>query len=243
MTTPSVKASLRLSLTNYGADLIGFADLRELPPAVRQGLPFAVSIAVALNPAVVSGILHGPTREYLAEYHQVNERLAELAESCAIILRQHGHRAIPAAPTKSHVALGEYDTPLPHKTVATCAGLGWIGKCALLVTERHGSAVRLTSVLTDAHLESGSPMNHSRCGECVACVEACPGSAVQGADWQLGVPRESLLDPDACYRTTRHYAPRIGADPAVGICGVCIAACPWTQAYLERGTFQEGYVI
>ena len=47
---------------------------------------------------------------------------------------------------------GIFRTVMPHKTVAVHAGLGWIGKSALFVTEKYGSAVRLTSVLTDAPL-------------------------------------------------------------------------------------------
>lgn len=147
-----------------------------------------------------------------------------------------------SVPTVSGVRFGEYDTPLPHKTAATRAGLGWIGRCALLVTESYGSAVRLTTVLTDAPLDPAEPINESRCGTCRACVEACPGRAIAGGLWHAGLPREAMVDPDACYRTTRGFAPAIGAAPDVGICGACIAACPWTQRYVHaaRGEARQG---
>ena len=47
-------------------------------------------------------------------------------------------------------------TALPHKTIATRAGIGWIGKSALLVTAKYGSAIRLSSILTDTPIETAS---------------------------------------------------------------------------------------
>lgn len=233
-TDPRVSQSeLASLLRRQGAGLVGFADLSGLSPHVRQDLPRAVSIAVPLNPRIVAGIRRGPTREYLAEYHRVNALLGELARIAADALRTDGSQAAFGTATVAGVQSGEYDTPLPHKTVATRAGLGWIGRCALLITRRYGSAVRLMTVLTDAPLETALPVNDSRCGECTACVEACPGQAVAGGLWHAGAPRAAMVDADACYRTTRRFAPAIGADPSIGICGACIAACPWTQRYIR----------
>ena len=42
---------------------------------------------------------------------------------------------------------------ITYKMLATLAGIGWIGKNALLVTKEQGSAVRFTAVLTDAHVK------------------------------------------------------------------------------------------
>ncbi len=242
MPSPTLTNEVTRLLASRGAGLVRFADLSELPLHVRQGLPRAVSIAVPLNPRIVAGIRHGPTREYLAEYHRVNALLGELAQVAADALRERGFHAAFGTATVAGVEFGEYDTPLPHRTVAPRAGRGWIGRCALLVTEQYGSAVRLITVLTDAPLETGTPVNASRCGECRACVEACPGQAIAGGLWRAGLPREAMVDADACYRTTRRFAPAIGAEPSIGICGACIAACPWTQRYIraECGSPQEG---
>ncbi len=220
-------------LLGSGAGLVGFADLSGIAAHARHDLPRAVSIAVPLNPRVIAGIRHGPTPEYLAEYHRANALLGELARLAAEALRGWGYRATFGTATVAGVEFGQYDTPLPHKTVATRAGLGWIGRCALLITEQYGSAVRLMSVLTDAPLEPAAPVDASRCGACTACVEACPGGAIAGGLWRAGLPREAMVDADACYRTTRRFAPAIGAEPSIGICGACIAACPWTQRYVR----------
>jgi hypothetical protein len=60
-----------------------------------------------------------------------------------------------------------------HKLAAHLAGLGWIGKSCLLLTEQFGPRVRFVSVLTDAPLEAGSPLDKP-CGKCQVCIDACP---------------------------------------------------------------------
>jgi len=44
-------------------------------------------------------------------------------------------------------------------------------KCALLITKRFGSAIRLTTVLTDATLNCDTPIDDSLCGDCMDCVQ------------------------------------------------------------------------
>ncbi len=122
--------------------------------------------------------------------------------------------------------------PFQHKTVATRAGLGWIGKSALLVTCEYGSAIRLASVLTDAPLPVGTPTNHSLCGDCHACVDACPGRAIKGVSWQVGMFRDELYDALACRETCLKQSAKLGIQRT--ICGVCINACPWTRQHLAR---------
>jgi epoxyqueuosine reductase QueG len=214
-----------------GAVLVGFADLRGLPADVRRGLPFAVSIAVALDPGIVSEIPNGPHQDYADLYRRANRLLDELAEAAAEFLRERGYEAIALAATGKGIDAETLSTRLPNKTAATRAGLGWIGKMALLVTEEYGSAVRLVTVLTNAEGPGGESINSSRCGECRACVEACPANASKDALWEVGIGREELFDAFACRRTTRERAERFGIrGPS---CGIWIAVCPWTKQYLE----------
>jgi epoxyqueuosine reductase QueG len=227
-----LNAEIEAELRHAGADLVGYADLCALPPGPRAGLDRAVAIAVALDPAVVHGIRCGPTRPYHAEYRRVNTLLAELARRAVALLARRGYRAIAQIPTVSAVDPALRGMPLPHKTVATRAGLGWIGKSALLVTESFGPAVRLTAALTDAPLHSGTPVDTSRCGACTTCVAACPGGAIRGVNWYAGLPRQSFYDAHICRRTAAAHAAHAGIDET--ICGICIAVCPWTDRYLRR---------
>ena len=214
-------------LTSRGAALVGFADMGAVPSELRAGLPRAVSIAAALDPAVVAGIANGPTREYVANYSTRNALLDELAAEAERLLRARGARAERFAATNLGTAVR-----LPHKTAATRAGLGWIGKCALLVTERYGPAVRLATVLTDAELPVGAPVDESRCGECQECRKVCPGGAIRGPNWRLGMEREEIFSEPACREGIR----KVGAGLERLVCGMCIAACPWTGGYLRRAS-------
>jgi len=224
--------ALRDMLLARGSAVVGFADLQELPEQARQALPRAVSTGIALDPEVVAAIPEGPHREYADLYQRVNRLLDEVAGEAAQCLREHGHTAVPLPSTGKGIDPGTLSTRLPHKTAATRAGLGWIGKMALLITEQYGSAVRWVTVLTDAPLPVGRPINRSRCGDCRACVDACPAHASTDTLWEVGMAREELFDAFACRETTRERAERHGIQGAS--CGLCIAVCPHTQRYLKQ---------
>jgi len=166
-----IRDTLTGMLRERGASVVGFADLRDIPVDVPHGLPFGVSIGLSLSPAVIGRIERGPTAEYHAEYVRANERLSDLASHAAGFLRDRGFRAVVQEPTVESIE-GDLKrtlrTPLPQKTVATIAGIGWIGKNALVITGEFGSALRLSSVLTDAVFEPGTPVTESR------CIAVCP---------------------------------------------------------------------
>jgi epoxyqueuosine reductase len=220
-------------LKSEGADIVGFADLKNLPADVRSDYPFGISIAVALDPEIIRKIINGPDLEYFQEYQRANELLGLLGEKADRFLEEKGYKAEWFSATNSEIDRDTLSTRLPHKTVATRAGLGWIGKCALLITPEYGSAIRITSVLTDAELPAGIPKNESGCGECHACVDICPGSAVTGLDWEAGMSRDLLYDPFKCREVAQRWQ-RERKGITDNICGMCIAVCPWTRRYLDR---------
>ena len=224
---------IKTELIRFGADIVGFGGLDELPNYVREGLPIGISIAVVYPKEVIRGIAELPTQEYREWYDKLNARLDAVADRGADMLRDMGYRAV--AQTREYVGNGESsdNTALPHKTIATRASIGWIGKSALLVTEKYGSAIRLSSILTDAPLDCAPPVNESRCGDCMVCTDACPAGAVSGKMWAAGMERDELLDPVKCRKAARERA-RQGFGGEVTICGKCMEACPYTQIYIAR---------
>ena len=218
-------------LIGAGAVVVGFADLAPLDEPTRQGLPRAVSFGMPLTPSIVADITEGPTEEYSAEYHRLNALLTQLGQDLAGFIENRGWKA-QARPATGDWVAATLRAPFQHKTAATLAGLGWIGKCALLVTPAYGPAVRLASVLTDAPLRTGDPLTESRCGDCTACVDICPGKACSGKAWRQGMPREEFWDPKACMAGMQKVS--MARLQRSGICGMCIAACPLTRAYLRR---------
>jgi ribosomal protein S18 acetylase RimI-like enzyme len=150
----------------------------------------------------------------------------------ARLLTEAGDQARPFPATTEQIDRTTLSVPLQHRTVATRAGLGWVGKSGLLITQEYGAAVRLVSVLTDAELETAQPTEASNCGDCRRCVESCPAQAPTGTDWKPGLAREQIYRAAACLRTARDFAARTGIEAT--ICGICINVCPWTQQYLAR---------
>ena len=231
MTGLSVK--IKDGLMKLGADIVGFGMLMELEEKVRVGLPVGISIAVAYPGKVIQGIAELPTSEYHEWYCAINERLDSIVTQGVGLIRETGYRAI--AQTREYVtsredAMFENETVLPHKTVATRTGIGWIGKCALLITEKYGSAIRISSILTDAPLDTAQPINSSLCGDCLLCKEACPAGAVSGVLWETGIHRDEFFDAAKCRKTARERA-KLGFGGDITICGKCIAVCPYTRRY------------
>jgi epoxyqueuosine reductase len=228
--------SLSQEITQYllteGASLVGFADLAEIPPAARNNYRYGISIGLALNPVKVQDIGNGAALDYYAEYQRANAVLNQLGEEAAAFLNRKGHPAL--ARTTGYVKTDPVTkrSVLPHKTLATRAGLGWIGKCALLITPQYGAAIRFTSVLTNAVLETGRPVNESQCGECRECQDRCPAGAVSGKNWRLGLDREDFFHALVCHQKILERGRTIGRSEVT--CGLCIKACPWTQKYLNR---------
>lgn len=75
---------------------------------------------------------------------------------------------------------------LSHKTVALRAGLGFIGKNNLLVTNQYGCAVMLGKVLTTApFITMSEKVKEPQCGDCNICVDVCPSKALLGKTWSV----------------------------------------------------------
>lgn len=219
-------------LYEKGATIVGFADLTVHPVDIRRGYNYGISIAVALNPHIVSRIPSGPHLEYYEEYKNVSNKLNDLCEYTATLIADKGFNAFPQS--RRFIKQDKYwRTPLPHKTVAALSGIGWIGKSALLVTEKYGGAIRLTSVLTDMPFDTGTPITSSKCGGCMICTSLCPGKAVNGCNWYVGIDRDELLNPNACKSTVIKRGEPFSLTE--GTCGVCISVCPYTQKYISRG--------
>jgi len=194
------------------------ANRPRLPHA--PDFPVAIAIAMRLDPRIVSGLRSGPSREYLLEYDRVNAALDDATGVLVEHLRAHG----PAAEALPATDRGEENPGrFPHKTAATSAGLGWIGKTALFVSPQFGPAVRLATVFTNLALEADESITKGRCGRCRVCVDACPAGCGRDVRWHAGMPREQLLDAAACRRHLDASAATLGA----AICGICVAACPY----------------
>lgn len=218
-------------LEEAGVAFSGVADLSPVEEAARGGMPYGILIAMPYTREAILENFHDEMRRYYAEYHALNARLAEAAQALVKAIERAGYRAHTGSPTLEPDPTNGFRTPLPHKTVATLSGVGWIGKCALLVTREYGSAIRLTTVMTDMPLEAGTPVNESACPRgCNVCKDICPGKAIQGPNWRRGMERAEYYDVFACEGGAKDRAEALLHLPKrSAICGLCIAVCPFTR--------------
>ncbi len=220
-------------MAERGVVLWGVADLTGIDtPRDADGRPFprAFSLALPVDPRIMAGVRNGPTPAYAAEYARLNGRIDELSRALAAEVRSAGCRALALAASERTDAVslrGDF----PHKTAATRAGLGWIGRHGQLVTRPFGPWVRLGTVFTDLGLAAGKPATRGFCGTCRACVEACPARALKGPSWRPGLPREEILDAAACDRFKKE---RFGYLNQGRNCGICAAVCPYGIRKLNR---------
>jgi epoxyqueuosine reductase len=208
----------RLAL-GEGAALFGVAALGPirdrflLSARESSGMEFGVSMAVALAPPVLMGIEDRPTLLYKWHYQQANNLLDKMAFILSGRIAARGHRALPV-PASQIVDWETHKGHLSHRMVAEAAGLGWRGRNNLTVNATFGSAIRLVTVITDLPLSPDGPVQFL-CGDCDACVKACPAGALgmNPSDYRI----------DICHQRLTGFSRERGI--GVHICGVCVKAC------------------
>jgi epoxyqueuosine reductase len=227
----SCKGDLRAAALGDGVTLFGVADLRPARSfLVGQGgeflgrFPRAVSLGAPVPRAAVEALADPENRGAAATYHfliyeVINRRLNAAALAVAAELERAGAAAylVPASQLvdKEHLA-----GLVSQKLAANLSGLGFIGKSCLLVTPQHGARVRFATVLTDADLPADSPLA-GRCGDCQACVDACPPRAFSGVEFRPEDPREVRFQADLCDRYMQFREKAFGSK----VCGRCVLAC------------------
>lgn len=233
---------VRAFLSKLGIELFGVADLSGLGCVKDDnGVDFrtAISFAVPMNPGVMAGIKNGPNQLYAEEYARVNALIYTISDSLAGRLNSLGFqaKALPASDRTDRVNLkGDF----PHKTAATRAGLGWIGRNCQLITKQLGPWLRLGTVFFNTSEDSqefevgdlcDEPVTRHFCGDCQECVDACPADALVGNAWHPGLAREELLDVQKCddWKKENYYQFHKGHN-----CGICAAVCPFGTKQMPK---------
>lgn len=150
------------------------------------------------------------------DYHKLMRgRLAKLAKKIAAELGGGHYRAFVDS------------APVLERALAENAGLGWIGKNTMLISEKTGSWFFLGEIYTDIPLPADAPQETEHCGSCRACLDICPTNAFT-APW--------VLDARKCISyLTIEYEGVIPEDLREGMgnriygCDDCQIACPWNK--------------
>ncbi len=118
--------------------------------------------------------------------------------------------------------------PVMEKPLAAAAGIGWQGKHTNLLSREHGNWLFLGIIYTSLELQPDEPADAGmHCGNCSACIAACPTGAITGPH---------RIDARKCisYLTIEHHGPipieyREAIGNRVSGCDDCLAVCPWNR--------------
>ena len=207
-----------------GAVIVGGCQLNVSPIAGQPNLRYAFSFGVKLSDAVLKTVEEGPSFAYFQHYRTANALLDSLAFRVCEKLEKAGYQAFPVAASQSQGKHNPYAGVYPHKTAAVLAGLGFVGKSGLFLSKEYGSRVRLATVFTDMPLQRELPLIENGCGDCQACVKACPAGAIYGILPTTDGQRN--FDAEKCSRYMKEHFQDIGRG---SVCGVCIKVCPKNQ--------------
>ena len=147
------------------------------------------------------------------DYHAVLKR--KLAALCTL-LEEAGFRARPFVDT----------SPLMERAFAAAGGLGWVGKNGNLLTRGHGSFFFLGGLVTDARWPPDEAVAES-CGDCTACLSACPTGAIVSPGVVDARRCISYLTIELKGAIPVHLRPAIGN--RVFGCDDCQEVCPWNE--------------
>jgi len=138
--------------------------------------------------------------------------------------------------------------PVLERAWAARAGLGFIGKNAMLISRSYGNWLFLAAILTRLELAPDPPLGADfsqaatdrpdgiglLCGKCTRCLDACPTQAFTAP---------GVLDARRCvsYQTIENRGAiprelRAGIGRRVYGCDVCAEVCPWNRFAQEGRT-------
>ena len=221
----------------YAADMQYLEKQRERRKSLANLLPGVKSVVVCLLPFPGKDSAQNVEKTKEQKYGKV-ARYA-VAEDYHFVLKEklealkdYIHNLFPQENTKS---LSYVDTgAFSERNLAAQAGLGWIGKNAMLIHPQYGSWFWLGEILTTATLEINQKALTDHCGTCNKCIEACPTDAI--------IKDKRAIDSQKCiaYWNIEHR----GAIPEIFQhaikdwllgCDICQEVCPWNKHSLKHG--------
>ena len=158
------------------------------------------------------------------DYHKVlRNRLQALADKVKAAIGEYGYRVFTDS------------APVMELPLAQKAGLGWRGKHTLLLSREAGSTFFIGEILVDLPLPIDEATG-AHCGQCTACIGACPTGAILGPG-RLDARRcISYLTIELKGSIPEEFRPLIGN--RIYGCDDCQVACPWNK-FAQRSSVPD----
>jgi epoxyqueuosine reductase len=125
--------------------------------------------------------------------------------------------------------------PIMERDLALRAGLGWFGKNSMLINKKEGSYFLIGSILLNQKLPiEVARMDIDHCGQCTACADACPTSAI---DIETRTLEAAKCISTYTIEVFREASPPSGFQQSRGEvfgCDICQDVCPWNRKPLLR---------
>lgn len=168
-----------------------------------------------------------------ALYSDYHDTIKTALVEAGRVLEEMGGGTVTASDYRYYVDTG----PVIERGWAAKAGLGFIGKNAMLISRTHGNWLFLAAILTTLEFDSDEPVRKDAggreaqpgllCGKCTRCQDACPTGAL---------PSPGVVDARRCvsYQTIENKGViprelRAGVGNRVYGCDTCLEVCPWNR--------------
>ncbi len=198
------------------------ADPRRLWPAARSIIVLAMNYGPQGDPLASLAQESAANISVYARHRDYHDVVKGKLKLLAGFLLAEAKKAGSAGEVKVFV-----DTaPVMEKPLAAAAGIGWQGKHTNLVSREFGSWLFLGSIFTTLDLPADAPES-DHCGQCRACLDACPTGALD-APYRIDARAcISYLTIEARGQIPEKFREKMGN--RVYGCDDCLAVCPWNK--------------
>ena len=186
-------------LKSKGAEVVGFASLEGIKNVPKE-YPNSILIGIPIEKEALKTIYTDDQSKYVESMKSLALKLNDIVlEGEDYIKENMNYNALAMSRERVAKDFEGLASKIPHKTTGTRSGLGWIGRCALLISPKYGAALRLSTILTDMPIKVGTPIDDSLCDDCTDCQDACPVDAINEVKWDSRKEREEYFDAEKCF--------------------------------------------
>ena len=213
-------------------------DLSLVYPDYKMALCFLFSYAKEKHVQTASAFTDNRIASFATgfggrDYHHViNQKLEEISKELKKEFSSLHLEIVSCIDTK----------PILERDIAYQAGLGWFGKNSMLIHPVHGSYFLIGTLLLNQDLTQSDwskqtsfnfPKQVDHCGNCRACIDACPTGAIEDGKRQI---ISNLCISTFTVEVFKDQSSPEGYDevPYIFGCDICQDVCPWNKKLLRK---------